>query len=80
MAARPLSYITDELKSYLPSGWSLAEEAGTWDAKKSVWTIQILDGADQNWPVRVKAADAEKLGRLTALKQSMDRVYRDGLG
>jgi hypothetical protein len=80
MTSRPLSYIQDEIKSYLPSGWSLGEESGRWDAKRGTWTIQVLDSADQDWPLAVKAAAAEKLGRLPALKLAMDRVYREGLG
>ncbi len=80
MTAPALSYITAEIQSYLPSGWSLAESAGRWDPKKATWTIKVLDIADQDWPIAVKAKDAEKLGRMPALKQAMDRVYRNGLG
>ena len=77
---RALSYVTDEVKSYLPSGWSLSPDGGRWDDKKGAWSIQVFDVADQDWQVAVKAADAEKLGRLEALKRAMDRVYREGLG
>lgn len=80
MTQYALSYIPDEVKSYLPSGWSLVEEAGRWDAKRATWTIRVLDVADQDWPVAVKASDADKLGRMAALKVAMDRVYREGLG
>ena len=80
MANRALGYIPDEVKTYLPSGWSLLEQAGRWDAKKATWTIRVLDVADQDWPVAVKAADADRLGRMAALKIAMDRVYREGLG
>lgn len=80
MTQHALSYIPDEIKSYLPSGWSLVEEAGRWDAKRATWTIRVLDVADQDWPLAVKAADADKLGRMAALKVAMDRVYREGLG
>ncbi|HEY8146244.1 MAG TPA: hypothetical protein VIG06_26365 [Kofleriaceae bacterium] len=77
---RALSYVPDEIKSYLPSGWSLAAENGRWDAAKSTWTIQVFDVADHDWQVAVKSAEAEKMGRLEALKRAMDRVYREGLG
>jgi len=80
MTNRSLTYVPDEIKSYLPSGWSLIDEAGRWDPKRATWTIRVLDVADQDWPVAVKAADAEKLGRMAALKLAMDRVYREGLG
>lgn len=80
MTSRALSYVVDEVRSYLPSGWSLTEPAGRWDAKRRAWTIGVLDGADQDWTVAVKAADAEALGRMEALKRAMDRVWREGLG
>jgi hypothetical protein len=80
MTQHALSYISDEVKSYLPSGWSLVENAGRWDAKRATWTIRVLDVADQDWPLAVKAADADKLGRMPALKVAMDRIYREGLG
>ncbi len=77
---RALSYVPDEIKSYLPSGWSLGAENGHWDEKKRSWEIQVFDVADQDWQVAVKAADADKMGRLEALKRAMDRVWREGLG
>ena len=80
MTQHALSYIPDEIKSYLPSGWSLVADSGRWDAKRAIWTIRVLDVADQDWPLAVKAADADKLGRMAALKVAMDRVYREGLG
>ena len=80
MTQYALSYIPDEVKSYLPSGWSLVEDTGRWDARRATWTIRVLDVADQDWPLAVKAADADKLGRMAALKRAMDKVYREGLG
>ena len=80
MTSRALSYVVDEVRSYLPSGWSLTEPAGSWDARRRAWTFGVLDAADQDWSVAVKAADAEKLGRLEALKRALDRVWREGLG
>lgn len=77
---RALSYVTDEIKSYLPSGWSLGQESGRWDPGKKTWSIRVFDGADQDWQVAVESAEAEKVGRLPALKRAMDGVYREGLG
>jgi hypothetical protein len=77
----PLSYTDVEVRSYLPSGWNLTEDGpGAWDAKKKVWRTTVLDGVDFDWPVVVKQDDAGSLGRMEALRQAFDRVYRERLG
>jgi hypothetical protein len=82
MSARePLSYSEVEIRSVLPSGWSLLEESpGTWDAGKQTWTARVLDNVDFDWPVVVQADAAGRLGRIEALKRAMDKVYRERLG
>ena len=77
-----LQYTETEIRSFLPSGWDLLgkPQQGAWDAKKSVWRATVLDNVDFDWPVEVKAGEASKLGRLEALRQAMDRVYRERLG
>jgi hypothetical protein len=76
-----LSYTEAEVRSFLPTGWNLTEDGpGTWDTKKKVWRTTVLDGVDFDWPVVVKADDAGSLGRLEALRQAFDRVYRERLG
>ena len=80
-----LQYTEAEVRSYLPTGWNLVGGAsgttpGTWDPKKKVWTARVIDNVDFDWPVAVKPDEATKLGRLEALRQAMDRVYRERLG
>lgn len=76
-----LSYIEDELRSYLPTGWNLApQEDDGWDPKAGVYRLTVIDEVDHDWPVEVSAQDAEKEGRLAALGQAMDRTQRGRLG
>ena len=93
-ATEPLTYTEDEVRSYLPSGWRLlaVEDApaelsphlaGHWDARKGAWRLRVLDNVDFDWPLVVKAADAAKLGgngRIEALRQAMDKLFRERLG
>ncbi len=60
---------------------------GAWDAGKRVWRAHVVDNVDFDWPLVVRAADAAKLaggdrgdGRIEALRQAMDRLYRERLG
>ena len=77
----PLSYTETEIRSFLPTGWNLAEAGpGAWDPKKKVWRTTVLDNVEFDWPVVVKAGEASSLGRTEALRQAMDRVYRERLG
>jgi hypothetical protein len=81
MSQIPLSYTEVEIRSFLPSGWNLIGPAqGRWDEKKGTWTATVIDNVDYDWPVEVKPADADKLGRLDALKAAVDRVYRERFG
>ena len=76
-----LSYTESEVRSYLPSGWNLTDDGpGAWDSKKNVWRTTILDNVEFDYPVIVKAADAQSLGRIEALRRAFDRVYRERLG
>ncbi len=93
-ANETLGYTEDEVRSFLPSGWRLQgteaaqdelapEMAGRWDGGKRVWRIRVIDNVDFDWPLVVKAADADKLGqggRLEALRLAMDKLYRERLG
>lgn len=76
----PLSYTEAEVRSYLPTGWNLTGSPGIWDDKKKVWRTTVLDNVEFDWPVVVKPADAGSLGRMEALRQAFDRVYRERLG
>lgn len=78
----PLHYTLTEIQSYLPSGWTLPAQSpeGDWDAKAQAWKLTVLDGVDFAWPLVVKAGEARDKGRLEALGESMDRVFRNRLG
>jgi hypothetical protein len=77
----PLRYTESEIRSYLPTGWDLiGGDQGAWDAKKKLWRATVIDNVDFDWPVEVKPDAAGKLGRLEALRQAMDQVYRERLG
>ena len=86
MSARsdePLSYTLDEVKSFLPTGWCLpggGESPGAGDAKARVWKTTVLDNVDFDWPVVVRTWEAASLGRIEALRQAMDKVFRERLG
>jgi hypothetical protein len=76
-----LQYTETEIRSFLPTGWDvIGSQQGSWDAKKKVWRATVLDNVDFDWPVEVEAGEVSKLGRLEALRQAMDRVYRERLG
>jgi hypothetical protein len=77
----PLSYTETEIRSFLPTGWNLiGNRDDAWDPKKKVWRATVLDNVDFDWPVEVKADEVTKIGRMEALRQSMDRLYRERLG
>lgn len=79
--SEPLRYTETEVRSYLPTGWALADNPeGSWDAKKKTWRTTVLDNVEFDWPVIVKADDAASLGRLEALRKAFDQVYRERLG
>jgi hypothetical protein len=77
----PFTYTEDELRSYLPSGWDLVDaEAAAWDPKRRALTFAVVDNVEFDWPVRVVAAEVERLGRMEALRLAFDRAFRDRLG
>jgi len=78
---RPLSFVEEELNSFLPTGWRLVDGGrGTWDEKRRLYRFRVLDNVDFDWPVAVSGAEAEEHGRLGALERAMGRVFRDRLG
>jgi hypothetical protein len=77
----PLTYTETEIRSFLPTGWNLAEDgAGAWDSKKKLWRTMVIDNVDFDWPVEVLPGAASSLGRMEALRQAIDRVFRERLG
>ena len=79
MRVAPVSYLEQEIQSFLPSGWGLVEPAGSWDARRGVWSVRVQDGADQEWRLEVQGAAAARSGRLEALQQAIDELYRAAL-
>jgi hypothetical protein len=76
-----LHYTETEIRSFLPTGWDLMGDAqGAWDPKKKLWHATVVDNVDFDWPIEVEAAEVAKLGRLEALRQAFDRLYRERLG
>ncbi len=69
-----------EIESLLPGGWSLAGRNGGWDARRRRWSVEVVDSADLEWELEVRAADVDRFGRVDALRRSVDRLYREALG
>lgn len=79
MKDAPPTYTVEELQSYLPLGWAYTGKSD-WDAAKGLLTLTVVDNVDFDWPVRVSSREAAEEGRLGALENAMDRVYRERLG
>ncbi len=74
-------YTPEELRSYLPSGWELADDGAVeWDGRREALTLRVIDNVKFDWPVTVRAKDAAAHGRLEALRRAMDQVFRERLG
>jgi hypothetical protein len=74
-------YTDEELRSYLPSGWELVGGGeAAWDEKRQAVRLRVRDNVDFDWSVDVKARDADRDGRLEALRQAMQQVFRGRLG
>ncbi len=80
MSDLPPEFTRLEIESFLPGGWGLAARPGSWDARRRRWSVEVIDSADLEWKLEVRAKDVERLGRLDALKRSVDRLYREALG
>lgn len=77
----PFSYTDDELRSYLPTGWTLLDDPlGSWSQKKETLSIRLEDGADMPWDLEIRARDVHDAGRIEALDAAMDRLYKGRLG
>lgn len=79
---RDVSYIEDEIRSYLPTGWNLAEPgvAGEWKDEHDAWASRVIDEVDFDYQVVVRPGDVEEHGRMGALKRAVDYVQRQRLG
>jgi hypothetical protein len=77
----PVEYTTEELRSYLPTGWELLDGgAATWDPKRRALTLRVIDNVDFDWPVTVTVDAVDEHGRLPALDHAMDDAFRTRLG
>lgn len=81
----PLDYTGEEIRSYLPTGWTLVEETpgsveSTWEPKKRIWRTRIEDTADMPWELEIRGDDVDKEGRIPALKRAMKRLFVGRLG
>ncbi len=84
MSESGVGYTQTELESVLPSGWSLATGPGLEAAKKrkkpAAWSVRVQDVADVDWSLEVEREAVERLGRMEALRQAMDKLAREALG
>ena len=71
-----LSYSPIEVRSYLPSGWNLEESEGAFVAEENSWQVDIQDVGELVSTLTVKKIDADRLGRIPALRAAIDRLYR----
>ena len=75
-----LTFTDIEIRSFLPSGWGIRPNgAGTWDAGKRTYQIEVYDSTDNLWPLKVTGQAAAASGRLEALRLSVDKLYRSAL-
>jgi hypothetical protein len=86
----PIGYTVEEVCSFLPSGWKIANSdpgpdgtEGVWDPKKRAWRLGVQDGVDFEYPLVVRAEDVAALGangRIEALRRAFDKLNRERLG
>lgn len=79
MADAPI-YTRQEIGSYLPPGWSLAdgESLGSWDGDR--WTLRVRDAAESERRLSVSGEEVRRLGRLEALRAAAHGLHRRSLG
>lgn len=77
-----IGYTLQEIRSYLPTGWTLAPGAGSggFDARTSKYTLGVCDGAEVTWDLVVTAKDVSAQGRIPALRLAFDKLFRERLG
>lgn len=74
-----LTYLPVEIAGVLASGWTLGGD-GAFDAKKRVFKARLCDPTDTEWDFEVTAERVERLGRIGALREAVERVVRESLG
>lgn len=71
-----LAYSSIEIRSYLPSGWNLQQPEGTFEPHKRRWEIEVQDVSELVSTLAVDQKQADKLGRIPALRVAIDRLVR----
>lgn len=73
----PLTYTDVELESYLPAGWTLGGQKPHWDDGERAFHAEVLDGSDLEWDLWIPKAQAERHGRIEALRRAVDKLDRE---
>lgn len=71
-----LAYSTIEVRSYLPPGWNLQESEGSFEPKRRRWQIEVQDVGELVSTLAVDQKQADKLGRIPALRAAIDQLVR----
>lgn len=76
-----LGYNLQEIRSFLPTGWTLpAGSQGHWDSKSETWKLKVMDGAEMSWDLVIRGKDAASEGRIPVLRRAFDELFRKRLG
>lgn len=68
------SYSAIEVRSYLPPGWMLETEEGR--SEPGGWSIDVQDVSELVSTLVVPDREADRLGRIPALRAAIDRLVR----
>jgi hypothetical protein len=72
-----LNYTDVELESYLPAGWVLGDPAPHWDDGEGAFHARVLDGSELDWDLWIPKGDADRHGRIEALRRAVDKLDRE---
>jgi hypothetical protein len=72
----PLTYIDDEIVSFIPAGWSLVAGSARWDGDENAFRFTLLDGSDLDWEVSVPLKAVTASTRVGALRAAVDDLER----
>jgi len=73
----PLTYTDVELESYLPAGWTLGDLEPHWHDGEQAFHAKVLDGSELDWELWVPKAEADRHGRIEALRRAVDKLDRE---
>lgn len=75
-ASTDLSYSPIEVHSYLPPGWNVEQDEGHFDDRRQRWSIDVQDVSELVSKLEVKVKDADRLGRIPALRAAIHALVR----